>query len=125
MKSNGESIFATRPWKIFGEGPAQENAKPLTAQGFNEGGGKPFSSFDYRFTTKENSLYAIALGWPENGKALIKSLSKGNPLRSEPVSRVEFFGQGDLKFEQKPEGLEVILPGNKPELNYAYSLKIS
>lgn len=125
MKSNGESIFATRPWKIFGEGPAQENAKPLTAQGFNEGGGKPFSSLDFRFTTKGNSLYAIALGWPENGKALIKSLSKGNQLRPGPVSRVEFLGQGNLKFEQKTEGLEVTLPANKPVLNYAYSLKIS
>ncbi len=125
MKNNGESIFGTRPWKIFGEGPAQENAAALTAQGFNESGGKPFSSLDYRFTTKGNSLYAIALGWPENGKALIKSFSKGNQLRPEPVSHVEFLGQGNLKFEQKEDGLEVILPDNKPELNYAYSLKIS
>ncbi|HEX3024477.1 MAG TPA: alpha-L-fucosidase C-terminal domain-containing protein, partial [Chitinophagaceae bacterium] len=125
MKANGESIFGTRPWKIFGEGPAQESAAALTAQGFNESGGKPFSSLDYRFTTKGNSLYAIALGWPENGKALIKSLSKGNSLRSELVNRVELLGFGELKFEQKPEGLEVILPENKPGLNYAYSLKIS
>jgi len=125
MKNNGECIFGTRPWKIFGEGPAQESAAALTAQGFNESGGKPFSSQDYRFTTKGNSLYAIALGWPENGKALIKSLSKGNSLRTEPVNRVEFLGQGNLKFEQKEDGLEVTLPENKPELDYAYSLKIS
>jgi alpha-L-fucosidase len=125
MKTNGECIFYTRPWKIFGDGPAQLNAKPLTAQGFNEGGGKPFSSFDYRFTTKGNTLYAIALGWPENGKALIKSLSKGNSLRPETINRVEFLGRGELKFERKEEGLEVILPDNKPDLNYAYSLKIS
>lgn len=125
MKINGESIYGTRPWKIFGEGPAQENAAALSAQGFNEGKGKPFSGLDYRFTTKGNSLYAIALGWPENGKALIKSLAKGNQLRPDPVNRVEFLGLGNLKFEQKPEGLEVILPENKPELSYAYSLKIS
>ena len=125
MKTNGECIFSTRPWKIFGEGPAQESAKPLTAQGFNEGGGKPFSSLDYRFTTKGNTLYAIALGWPENGKTLIKSLSKGNSLRPETINRVEFLGGSELKFECKEEGLEVILPDNKPELNYAYSLKIS
>jgi alpha-L-fucosidase len=125
MKTNGECIFSTRPWKIFGEGPAQESAKPLTAQGFNEGGGKPFSSLDYRFTTKGNTLYIIALGWPENGKALIKSLSKGNSLRPESINRVELLGRGELKFELKEEGLEVILPDNKPELNYAYSLKIS
>jgi len=127
MKTNGECIFSTRPWKIFGEGPAQESAKPLTAQGFNEGGGKPFSSLDYRFTTKGNTLYVIALGWPENGKALIKSLSKDNPLRQEAINRVEFLGGGGggLKFERKVEGLEVILPDSKPGLNYAFSLKIS
>lgn len=125
IKNNGESIFGTRPWKIFGEGPAQEKAAPLKAQGFNEGDGKPFGAEDFRFTTKDNILNVIALGWPENGKALIKSLSKGNPLRPEPLNRVEFLGQGDLKFEQKAEGLEVILPENKPDLNYAYSLRIS
>lgn len=125
INNNGECIFGTRPWKVFGEGPAQENAAALTAQGFNESGGKPFSSLDYRFTTKGNSLFAISLGWPESGKALIKSLSKGNPLRPEPVNRVEFLGHGNLKFEQKEDGLEVILPENEPELNYAYSLKIS
>jgi len=124
MKTNGESIFSTRPWKIFGEGPAQESDNPLSAQGFNEGGGKPFSSQDYRFTQKGNVLYALALGWPENGKALIKSLSKGNPLKPETINRVEFLGGGELKFERKDEGLEVVLP-DKPELNYAYSLKIS
>jgi alpha-L-fucosidase len=125
MKSNGECIFSTRPWKIFGEGPAQESDNPLKAQGFNEGGGKPFSSLDYRFTTKGNTMYVIALGWPENGKALIKSLSKGNSLRPEPINRIELLSGGELKFEIKEEGLEVILPDNKPELNYAYSLKIS
>jgi alpha-L-fucosidase len=125
MKTNGECIFSTRPWKIFGEGPAQESEKPLKAQGFNEGGGKPFSSFDFRFTTKGNTLYTIALGWPEDGKALIKSLSKGNSLRPEKINQVEFLGRGELKFERKEEGLEVILPDNKPDLNYAFSLKIS
>lgn len=125
MKFNGESIFSTRPWKIFGEGPAQENSKPLTAQGFNEGGGKPFCSLDYRFTTKENTLYAISLGWPEDGKALIKSLSKNNSLRPEAIHRVDFMGGGELKFERKDEGLEVILPDQRPILNFAYTLKIS
>ena len=124
MKSNGECIFSTRPWKIFGEGPAQVSDNPLKAQGFNEGGGKPFSSLDYRFTTKGNTLYVIALGWPEDGKALIKSLSKGNSLRPESIKRVEFLSRGELKFELKEEGLEVALP-DKPELNYAYALKIS
>ena len=37
MDVNGESIFGTRPWVTFGEGPLAEAANPLNAQGFNEG----------------------------------------------------------------------------------------
>lgn len=125
MNANGESIYGTRPWKIFGEGPAQQGAAALSAQGFNEGKGKPFTSEDIRFVTKGSILFATVMGWPENGKAIIKSLSKWNSLRQEPVSRVELLGHGNLQFEQKTEGLEIILPENKPKLNYAYSLKIS
>jgi len=125
MKANGEAIFKTRPWKIFGEGPAQEDANPIKAQGFNENGCKPFSAQDFRFTTKGNELFAIALGWPENGKALIKSLSKDNPLRPETIHKVELLGGGELHFEHNEDGLEVTLPDKKPDLLYAYALKIS
>ena len=38
MDINKESILQkTRPWKIFGEGPAADKANPINAQGFNEG----------------------------------------------------------------------------------------
>ena len=52
MKVNSESIYGTRPWKIFGEGPAQQAAAQLNAQGFNEGKGKPFTHEDIRFAYK-------------------------------------------------------------------------
>jgi alpha-L-fucosidase len=125
MEKNSEAIYDTRPWKIFGEGPALENTAPLSAQGFNEGKSKPFTASDYRFTTKGNVLYVVGLGWPDNGKALIKSLSLGNVLRTESINRIEFLGGDELKFSRNEAGLEVILPDNMPELNYAYGLKIS
>ena len=40
MKVNSESIYGTRPWKIFGEGPAQQTATQLSGHGFNEGKGE-------------------------------------------------------------------------------------
>lgn len=125
MEMNDEGIFGTRPWKLFGEGPAQEASNPLKDQGFNESGGKPFSAADYRFTTKNNTLYVYSLGWPENGKALIKSLAKGNTLRSEPIQKVEILGGEALKYNILSEGLEVILPENRNALDYAFGLKIS
>jgi len=78
MDVNRECIFGTRPWKVCGEGPALENAVPITAQGFNEGRGKPVSAEDFRFTTKKDALYAIQLGVPKQ-ESKVKSL--GNSAR--------------------------------------------
>ncbi|MGG9963071.1 alpha-L-fucosidase [Ferruginibacter sp. SUN106] len=125
MAVNSECIYDTRPWKIFGEGPALENVAALSAQGFNEGKGKPFTSEDIRFTAKENILYAVALGWPENGKVLIKSLSSDNALHLKAINSVTLCNGTALQFKRSIEGLEIILPADKPETNYAIAFKIS
>jgi alpha-L-fucosidase len=75
MKLNNEAVYATRPWKIFGEGPAIQTAAPLNAQGFNEGKGKPLGAEDFRFTTKGNILFATFFAWPNNSKVLVKSMA--------------------------------------------------
>ncbi len=125
MNANGESIYGTRPWKVFGEGPAQENAAALSAQGFNEGKGKPFTSEDIRFVTKGNVLYATAMGWPENGSVTIKSLSEGNANYPEKISRVELVSnKQSLNFERTSQGLVVHFPETKPVDSYAVALKI-
>jgi alpha-L-fucosidase len=124
MQANNECIYATRPWKVFGEGPAMENAAPLSAQGFNEGKGKPFTSQDIRFTTKGDILYAIALGTPVDGKINIKSLATNNALYPKAISRIELIGNGQpLQFNRSAEGLSVMLPANLPE-QVAYVLKV-
>lgn len=105
MKQNGECIFDTRPWKIFGEGPALENAAPLNAQGFNEGKGKPLGPEDIRFTTKGDALYCIVLGIPANGIVKVKALA------AEKVRQVILTGSDQpLSFEQTAEALVVKLP---------------
>jgi alpha-L-fucosidase len=125
MKINAECIFDTRPWKVFGEGPAISEAAPIAAQGFNEGKGKPFGAADMRFTTKGDTLYAIVFGWPDNGRITIKSLNEGNTLRPGAINKVELLGGGELRFKRNAEALEVILPANRPALAYANVLKIN
>jgi alpha-L-fucosidase len=125
MAVNSEGIFDTRPWKVFGEGPAMEIAAPLRAQGFNEGG-KHFGSSDIRFTTKDNAVYAIVMGWPDNGITLIKSLAEGKSYMEKGISKVELVGSGQkLTFTQNSDGLVVNLPENQPKNSYAFTLKIS
>ncbi|MHA4895196.1 alpha-L-fucosidase [Pedobacter sp. PWIIR3] len=125
MKVNKEAIFATRPWKIFGEGPAKDSAAPLSAQGFNEGKGKPFEAQDIRFTVKGKVLYATALGWPVDGKITIKSLAQGNTLYTGKVKDVQLLGSGKLKYAHGNEGLVITLPNEKTKLPYALVFKIS
>jgi len=65
MKVNGEGIYSTRPWEIYGEGPTKE-----PEGGFKEHRkflGLKYSSADIRYTQSKdgNTLYAITMGWPE------------------------------------------------------------
>jgi len=126
MGDNGESIYGTRPWKIFGEGPQQQSAGQLKAQGFNEGKGIPFTSEDIRFVTKGDVLYATVMGWPENGKVVIRSLSKDNDYHPQKIHKVQLLKtKQDLKFEHTKKGLTINFPEDKPQLLYANAIKIN
>lgn len=109
MSVNGDAIYGTRPWKVFGEGPAMEKAKPIKEQGFNEGG-EHFGAQDIRFTTKGETLYAICLGRPERGTVTIRSLGSGSTLRPEKIHQVSLLGGGTLTFERTAGGLTISLP---------------
>jgi alpha-L-fucosidase len=92
MEVNNESIYSTRPWKTFGEGPASAGAE-LSAQGFNEGKSKPFTAEDVRYTASKDgkTLYAIVCG-PPSGPVTLKSLGKTAALLDRPISKVEQLG---------------------------------
>jgi alpha-L-fucosidase len=122
MQRNSESIYGTRPWTTFGEGPAIESAAPISAQGFNEGKGKPFGATDFRFTKKDKVLYAAMLGWPDHQQALIKKLA----LNTVPkVQRVSLLGSdAPLEFNQTTEGLTITLP-ETPQGSIAHVFKIN
>lgn len=115
MQVNSEAIYATRPWTLFGEGPAIESAAPLSAQGFNEGKGKPFTSDDFRFTKKQNTLYAIALGWPGEKGSLIKALASSSAqLGARKITGVSMVGYpGKLSWQQTAQGLKIETPAVK------------
>ncbi len=124
MRINSEAIYGTRPWHIFGEGPAISSAAPLNAQGFNEGKGKPLGAEDFRFTKKGKGLYASFFGWPADRKIIVRSLAKGADQIKE-ISSVKLLGHaGEIKWEQTSEGLSVNLPDQAPCEN-AFVLKIA
>ncbi len=128
MAINNEAIYATRPWKIFGEGPLTDivkNEKEVnSALQFNESKRKTFSYQDTRFTTKGKTLYAFFMGWPDgDGKVIIKSLGDNSPQKIGSVQNVELTGYGKISFTRDAEGLKVSLPSQKP-CEHAFALKI-
>lgn len=80
MAVNGEAIYSTRPWAIFGEGPIANSDIKLNAQGFNEGAYTKATSQEIRFTQTPRHLYAISLAWPQDGMITVKSLAEGSDL---------------------------------------------
>jgi alpha-L-fucosidase len=109
MDINKESIYDTRPWKIFGEGPAADAANPINAQGFNEGRIK-FSGKDIRFNQKGKVLYVTLMGVP-NEDITIKNLSAAQ----NKIRRVELLGSKEkLKWKQNADGLKIEKPKTIP-----------
>ncbi|SPE33854.1 Alpha-L-fucosidase (fragment) [Acidobacteriia bacterium SbA2] len=120
LQSNGEAIYGTRPWSLYGEGPT----KNVAGASFAEEKDKPFSAADVRFTTKGQTLYAILLGWPGK-ESLITSLPEGKPLWFGRIQQVQMLGVDQpLDWTQNHEGLRVELPQTPPG-NHAYVLKIT
>ena len=125
MDINKESVYGTRPWIIFGEGPVAETSNPINAQGFNEGRHKPYTEEDIRFVVKENILYAHVLAWPTEDKLTIKSLAKDSPLFEGELKDIQLLGS-DKKviFQRTEKGLIVTLPSSAKPNEISLVLKI-
>jgi alpha-L-fucosidase len=118
LKVNGDAIYGTRPWRQFGEGPTK-----FEAGSFHDTDSKPYTAEDYRFTTKDGALYAIELGWPKDGEAMIHALGSGVGMRE--VASVSLLGSSiPLSFQQKPDGLHIQVPA-APVGQYAYAYRIT
>jgi alpha-L-fucosidase len=115
METNGEAIYGTSPWKVYGEGPRFEK----TARGPAKRAG---SSVDIRFTAKGNSLYAICLAWPEKD-VVVKALgSKG--AASKTIVALRMLGAKEaITWRQTEDGLSLSVPQEKPG-RYAFVYRI-
>ena len=113
MDINSESIYGTRMWKTFGEGPLAEAANPMNAQGFNEG--QAYSAQDVRYVQRNDTVYATIMDWPEAGEFNFKAFGLAESSYSGDIKKVELLGyDGEIAFEQDFQGLSVIIPSTKP-----------
>lgn len=116
---NGAAIYSTRPWRVSGEGPT---AVPEGA--FTDTKRAGFTAQDVRFTAADGVVHAIVLGWPEDGRVLIRSLGSQLALHPEQIAGVELLGHGPVAWERRADGLAVSLPSARP-CDHAFALRIS
>jgi alpha-L-fucosidase len=104
----------------YGEGPTA-----VEGGAFHEKDVKPYTSEDFRFTTKGKTLYAIELGWPADGRATIRSLgSSALNFKDRTIQSVSLLGsEAKIEWHQDPDGLRVQLPAQPPG-KYAYVLRV-
>lgn len=98
-----EGIYGTRPFRISGEGHASVHIEGFKEDAVN------WNSSDFRFTFKNNTLYAFQMRWPENNRTIIKTLTMKDKVKS-----VRLLGFGKIPFEQPYGTLVALLPDVKP-----------
>ena len=102
---NGEAIYGSRAWRVFGEGPTE-----IADGSFQETKTKPYTAKDFRFTTRDGRLYALQLNQPDGSEALIASIKPADQVRS-----VTALSTGrPVSFTQTPDGLRLAVGGQPP-----------
>ncbi len=130
MDVNGEGIFGTRPWKVFGEGATkvggQDPAAPA-ARALPSGdviSGKVPNTQEIRFTRKGRTLYAYVLAIPRED-ITIRSLGNASDLANGAVAKVELLGSAArLEWKQQRDRLVVKCPATMP-CEHAIALRIT
>lgn len=107
MDVNKESIFDTRPWKVFGEGPSVDSVNPLDAAGFNEGK-VGFTEKDIRYNQKGNVLYATVMSTPTKD---ISFQSFAKNIGNQKIKKIELLGSKEkLMWKQGNDALLITKP---------------
>jgi alpha-L-fucosidase len=114
---HGEAIYGSRPWLVYGE-------SSVKVKGGNFGEDFKYNAQEIRFTTKGPTLYAIALGWPDDRTITIHSLARPAGENINNITAISLLGyDGEITWKQTADGLLVNLPEKKVS-PYTTGLKI-
>ena len=124
LRRFGESIYSTRAWTAYGEGPTKMGGGAFTAP-------KIGTAQDIRFTRNKanTTLYATVLSWPGSSLTLTTLASGRIDLGS--LASVQLLGSSAGTYLNLPTriqdtaGLHVTLPTTAPFTAPAYVLKLT
>ena len=118
---NGDAIYGTRPWTVFGEGPTR----------LPQGGHKiekikiAYKSSDIRFTQKsDKEFYAILMDKPTDD-IVIKTLSTDIGVLNSRIMNIELLGSEEkIEWTRDDRGLVIKGPKALPT-DYAHAFKLT
>ncbi len=120
LKINGEAIYGSRTWDVFGEGPTKQEKSGMFLDKIT------YTPHDIRYTRKKNTIYAIVLGWPGNNMPITltsfttKILGDNIPN----IKRVSILGhKGEVPFLLDTNGVHFKTPEQKID-DKAFVVKI-
>lgn len=104
---NGEAIYGTMPWSIYGEGPSFLKE---TGHYSEKRDNARYTKEDFRFTQKDNVLYAICLGIPQ-GQVKIRSLGTRGRLFEKDILSIALLGSEEpIRYEHNELDLTLQMP---------------
>lgn len=122
MRVNGEAVFGTRAWRIWGGGPTVHRRDPGAK--YTESLRADLTHEDVRFTCKDGILYAFFMGWPPDGVLRIPQLGFEHPYVAGRIQAIDLLGSAArIRWEHNASELKVWLPA-LPPCKYACALKI-
>jgi len=113
-KVNGEAIYSSRPWKVYGEGPSTtKNQEKGQFGGLKDV--RSYQPADIRYTTKEGVLYVFCMSTPTDDIQL-RSLGKLSPYSNKAISSVSMLGSKEkIQWKQGDNALVITTPAKLPE----------
>ncbi len=123
LKINGEGIYGTRPWKVYEEGPTNQNLAKNTHMNELSAVNTKYTGDDFRFTTNGRDIFALCLTRPE-GSVSIKILHKDSPYYDYQIKSVSILGYGAVEYDLTPEALVIDVPADAKLCQEAVVFKI-
>lgn len=112
IKINGEGIYGTRPWKVYGEGPSTIKANQKKGYWGGLSDTREYQATDIRFTTKEGKLYAFFLNRP-NGDIRINNLGNNSGHSKQAIASVSLLGSKEaVQWKQEGDALVITKPAS-------------
>jgi alpha-L-fucosidase len=125
LRRFGESIYSTRAWSVYGEGPTKAGGGAFTAPLVG-------TNIDFRYTRNKDStvLYSIILGWPGNGATSRMTTLNSKRFDVSGMTGVSLLGATagtyiPLSYSQDTAALKVTMPTTQPYTALAYVLKLT